>query len=150
MQVPASSVHRTQLDYANGSVANYSATGDLVLLPDWLRIQTLAQGTFSDGGLQTGSRIEVLNGAGVSGQAEALAAWLRQAGARIKGFASARSYNYARTEVAVAPQAPGRVQATARSVATLLQVSIVSSVPAEANAPIVVIIGRDFADPTQQ
>jgi hypothetical protein len=150
MQIPVSRVRRIALDYANGSVANYGGASDLVLLPDWQHIRSTAQGIFSDQGLRTGSRVEVLNGAGVPGQAEALASWLQEAQVRIKDFASASRFDYSRTEVAIAPHASARVRATARSVATLLQAPVVSTMPPEATAPVVVIIGHDFQDLTEQ
>jgi hypothetical protein len=88
----------------------------------------------------------VLNGDGVQGQAASLAQWLRQAGMQVTFVGSAPSYSYAQTEIVVGDP---RAQASAQTVATLLQTPIVRG-RNSGGAPVVVIIGRDFQDPTQQ
>jgi LCP family protein required for cell wall assembly len=138
------------LDYGNGSVTNYGGGTDLVLLPDWQHITTLTRHLFENSALTYGSRVEVLNGGGVSGQAESLATWLAQAGARIAGFSSASSFSNSRTSVSVARNATRQDIDTASAISTLLQIPVTVNRTRQNKTPVVITIGRDFLDPTQQ
>ena len=146
LSVRPSHIHQAMLDTQNHTVTPYGN----VLLPDWQHIRSIALHLFPPGRLSTGGDVEVLNGAGLQGQASRLADWLRQAGISVRGFSSATSFNYAHTQVLIKHGASKASMAVARAVAALLQVPIVSGAVIPSNAPIVVMIGHDFQDPSQQ
>jgi hypothetical protein len=146
--VPASGVRGASLDYASHAVTDYSSDGQHVLLPDWQRIDTIAQQVFSDPGLRQGGRVVVWNGSGVDGQAATLAEWLGQAGLPVLNVSSAPR-DYARTSVVISAAASPRERYTANAVATLLQAPVVAR-RAQQGRDITVIIGHNFQDPSPQ
>lgn len=148
--VPRTAIRTADLDYTDGAVTNYTASGTDVLLPDWYRIRTLAQSIMPDPGLSGAGPVEVLNGAGVPGQAASLGNWLRQTAIPVRGASSATSFNYRRTEVILAPHAAASARYVARSIGTLLHAPMVTAHVPGGHALVAVIIGRDFQDPTQQ
>lgn len=140
----------SQLGTSNGTVSDYTAGGAQVLLPHWDRIKNLARQLLGDSSIYADGKVEVVNGSGVSGQAASLADWLRQATVHVSGIASANSFGYARTVVKVSGQANVRTALLARDVSALLQAPIVHGSPAGGHSEVLVVIGRDFQDPTQQ
>jgi hypothetical protein len=147
--VPPSHVHTAVLRPSNNTVTPYLTSGRQVLLPDWDHIRLLAQRLVPLGPGQRAGKVEVLNGNGVQGQAASLARWLTQDRIRISGYDSADSFGYAHTEV-VMNTAVAHDEQLARTMAALLQAPLVSAAVPKSRAPVVVIIGHDFQDPTQQ
>lgn len=146
LSVPHSRVQQAILDAADHATAQYGN----VLLPDWQHIRSIAHHLFPPGGLSTGEGVEVLNGAGLQGEASRLADWLHQAGIVVRGFSSAASFNYAHTQVLVKQGASNANVLVARAVAALLQVPVVAGSVGTSKVPVVVMIGHDFQDPSQQ
>jgi LCP family protein required for cell wall assembly len=145
---PESRIAAASLDYASGSVTDYSANGTRVLLPDWQRIHTLARRLFR---LRLPPRgLVVLNGSGTMGEAQNLSQWLQQVGFHIARFGSAPSFNYAHTEVVVNSRARHGDMALARSTSALLQAPIVTRAVRYSRAPVIVIIGADYQELAQQ
>ena len=150
LSVPPSHLHQAYLDQEDDTVSAYQSGGEQVLLPDWEHIRALAQRLFPDTMLRRGGKVEVLNGSGLGGQAAGLAAWLQQAGVSIQGYGSASSFDYPHTVITLEKGSHPSVAYVARAVAALLQVPIVTRSGGASSAPIVVIIGRDYQDPSQQ
>jgi hypothetical protein len=134
---------------SNNTVTSYVTNGQQVLLPDWDHIRLLAQRLVPVATVRRGQGVQILNGNGVLGQAASLAQWLSQARIPIIGYSSASSFGYAHTEVVLNRTARGDAP-LARSVAALLQAPLISALVPQSKAPVVVIIGHDFQDPTQQ
>lgn len=149
MRVPRSHVQTAALDYVSGAVSNYSANGEHVLLPDWQTIRTVARGSIGRPGRLHG-KVEVLNGSGAPGAAAALAHLLGEFGLPVAGYGSADSFSYAHTEVVINTRSTQRQSALARATAAALQAPVVTQSVRKSKVPVVVIIGRDFQDPTQQ
>lgn len=147
--VPNSHIHLARLDSGSGAVSSYGGGGTDVLLPNWDRIRVLAQRLIGPPAPGGAGPVEVLNGDGIAGEAQSVAGWLRQAAVPIRGYASASSFNHATTQVKVDRRAGVPTMRLARAVAALLQVPLVAA-PSHRQAPIVVIIGRDYQDLTQQ
>lgn len=144
--VPNSRIHLISLDPASGLVTSYGR----YLLPDWPAIQVRMQHAIPLSPQQRSGSVTVLNGSGIQGKAAALAAWLRQAHLQVIDFASAPSSNVAHTQVIINTAAASRADATASAVAALLQAPLVTRRVARSRAQVVVLIGQDFQDPTQQ
>lgn len=141
-------ITQTDLGADTATATPYTTSGMQVFLPHRDQIRALARSLVSVTSL-AGS-VEVLNGSGVPGQAAALAAWLRSAAIPVRGFATAPSGNYPHTRVIVGPKAGTSAHTLGQTVATLLQVPVVTgSVPGHRQA-VIVIIGRDFQNPAQQ
>lgn len=136
------------LDFGTGAVANYTANGTRVLLPDWQRIHRLVRDLFGRQGI-AGS-VAVLNGSGQTGAAQGLASWFGQVGVRVTYYGSANSFGYSHTQVLMNGKVTASVSALARSVSTLLQAPIVTRAVRYSRAPVIVIIGADFQSPLQQ
>jgi LCP family protein required for cell wall assembly len=148
-KLPDSAIQTGQLDAANGTVSDYKAGGSHVLLPDWQSIRSVARVLFPVSRAETGAGVSVLNGSGVPGQAAVLAEWLGQTGVHVSGFSSAGSFNYTRTQVIVT-QRTITANRVGQVVATLLQAPLVAHSMPGRNSAVVVIIGRDYQNPTQQ
>jgi LCP family protein required for cell wall assembly len=144
--VPESHIHTTMLDSVDGAVTGYGGN----LVGDWQRIGAIAHRLFPASELRTGVALEVLNGTPVTGEAASLTAWLRAADVRVRSYDSANSFDHPRTEVVMRPGATSPVVRVARDVAALLQAPLVTGSAQRGEAPIVVLIGRDFQDPSQQ
>lgn len=154
------SIHGTRLqrgvlDTANGAVAGAAGTTG-VLVGDWVRIAAVARRFIPTPGLGAGPAVDVLNGSGASGEAAGLAQWLQESGVPVSGYASADSSDYPHTEVIVSRRAGSHLWQKAQDIATLLQAPLVrrgaggGSPKGGAASPIVVLIGHDFHDLTQQ
>lgn len=137
------------LDESSADVAQYRASSGPVFLPDWQRITSTTEQLFPNGASFPGM-VQVLNGSGVAGQAGSLAQWLRQLRFGVSGYGSADSFNYARTVVVINAASPKRDQALARSLSAVLQAPVVTRPVHGSKAAVVVIIGRDYQDLTQQ
>jgi len=120
-----------------------------VLLPDWQRILALTSAFFGIQVLRS-TGVEVLNGAGTAGEAASLARWLGQMGVGVARYRSARSFNYAHTQVIVNTAVRRQKTGLAHEVAAMLQVRVVTRAVLYSKSPVVVIIGADFQDPSQQ
>lgn len=142
-------VSHDSLDESNGSAAEYRSSSGPVLVPDWQRISTMVRQIFPVEGLRSG-RVEVLNGSGVVGQAAALASWLRTFGFHVSDFGSASKFNVARTVVVINSGAAPTDRPLARSLSAVLQAPVVTRRVRASRASVVVIIGSDYQDVTQQ
>jgi hypothetical protein len=147
--VPASSVHHVTLGYTSGAVTDYSANGMNVLLPDWQRIRAITGRGYGDN-LRRAGGIEVLNGSGVLGQAEGLAQLFQQFGLRVAGYGSADRFDYDTTQVVINTASHVRADRSALAASAILQAPVVTRSVPSSKAPVVVIIGRDFQDISQQ
>jgi LCP family protein required for cell wall assembly len=148
--IPDSHMTGDALSYLNGSVSGYDAQNGEVSLPDWQHIRLVAQRMIPPDGLRGLGSITVVNGTGVAGQAVTLAAWLRGDRVRVAGFETGPANGYAKTQVVVGRGAGTRSLALAHTVALLLQVPVTRSrVPAK-GPQVMVCLGRDYQDPTQQ
>lgn len=148
--VPTNHVSGDVLSSLNGSVSGYDAQNGEVSLPNWQRIRLLAQRMIPPDGLLGLGSISVLNGSGIAGQAIALAAWLRGDRVQVAGFQNGPRTGYAKTHVVVATGAGTRTLTLARTVAELLQVPIRHG-PVPVKGPqVLVCMGRDYQDSTQQ
>jgi anionic cell wall polymer biosynthesis LytR-Cps2A-Psr (LCP) family protein len=143
------SIEASALDQSSGAVFQYRSTGGAVLLPYWQRIATIVRQVFPRRNLHQG-RVEVLNGSGELGQASDLASWLRLLGFRVTSYGSADSFDYRHTEVVLNGGATSGRLALARALSAILQAPIVTRHVHHSRAPLVVIIGRDYQDLTQQ
>ncbi len=148
--VPDNHMTGDALSYVNGSVSGYDAQNGEVSLPDWQHIRLLAQRMIPPGGIHSLGSIAVINGTGVAGQAVTLTAWLRGDRVRVAGYRSGPANGYAKTQVVVGSGAGERTLALANTVAILLQVPVSrGQVPAR-GPRVMVCMGRDYQDPTQQ
>jgi hypothetical protein len=146
-KVPRSRIHRVYLSRANHAVSSYVNSGERVLLPDWQRIRTIAQSIMPGPRFVKGA-VEVMNGSNVAGQAADLANWLRDTGIPVLRSTTAPSSNYPQTKIILQGRATAADARVAHTVATLLQVPLVTGSVQHTGAHVVVIIGRDFQDPT--
>ncbi len=138
------------LTLRNNAVADYTAEGKPVLLPNWPRIHSIVHTAFLDTDLARGPGVQVQNGTGTAGQAAAFAGWLRQCGVRIAGESSAPAARFTRTRVVMGKNAGTQTQYVARAVSTMLQAPLVTDSARSTHAPITVIIGDDYQDVTQE
>ncbi len=138
------------LSLQNNAVADYTAEGKPVLLPNWPRIHSIVQSAFPDADLARGPGVQVQNGTGTAGQAAAFAGWLRQCGVRIAGENSAPSVGFIRTRVVIGENAEPQTQYVARAVSTMLQAPLVTDSTHSAHAPVTVILGDNYQDVTQE
>jgi anionic cell wall polymer biosynthesis LytR-Cps2A-Psr (LCP) family protein len=148
-QLKFAAIEPTALDESRADVTQYRSSSGPVLLPDWQRITSTVRELFPPSGLRSG-KVKVLNGSGVLGQAQSLASWLRGMGIRVAGFGSADSFSYSHTLVVVNTASRTRDTALARSLSAVLQAPVVTRSVHGSRAPVVVIIGRDYQDLTQQ
>lgn len=145
-----SRTHTAILSYANNAVTKYRQSNQDVLLPDWEQIRSIAQAMVPDPKLHSAATVDVLNGTGQEGVASRLADWLRLGRVRVGNVGSAASFNYGRSEVLLKVAASAGQQYVAREVAALLQMPVVTGSVGKNGAPVAVIIGHDFQDPSQQ
>lgn len=138
------------LTVPNNAVADYTAEGKPVLLPNWPRIHSIVQSAFPNADLARGSGVQVQNRTGTAGRAAAVGGWLRQSGVRIDGESSAPSVGFTRTHVIVGKNAGTQTQYVARAVSTMLQAPLITDSARSIGAPIIVIIGDDYQDVTQE
>jgi len=138
------------LTLQNNAVADYTAEGKPVLLPNWPRIHSIVQSAFPNAELARGSGVQVQNGTGTPGQAVALAGWLRQCGVRVAGESSAPSVGFVRTRVVIGEKAGTETQYVARAVSTMLQAPLITDSARSTHAPVTVILGDDYQDVTQE
>jgi len=150
MGVPAGRTHLAMLDTANATVTGYSADGENVLLPDPQHIRSLVRGVFPDPQVSRDAAVDVLNGSGLLGAAATTAAWLRQADVRVASVASADSFNYPHTYVLVRRGASDAATHLSQTIAALMQAPLIRPSTWTSRRPVVVILGRDFQDPSQQ
>jgi LCP family protein required for cell wall assembly len=148
--VPNSRMTGDALSYLNGSVSGYDAQNGEVSLPDWQHIRLVAQRMIPPDGIRGLGSITVVNGTGVAGQAATLAAWLRGDRVGVAGFESGPANGYAKTRVIVGNRAGSRSLALARTVAMLLQVPVTRGQVPATGPQVMVCLGRDYQDPTQQ
>jgi hypothetical protein len=148
--VPNSRMTGDALSYLNGSVSGYDAQNGEVSLPDWQHIRLVAQRMIPPDGIRGLGSITVVNGTGVAGQAATLAAWLRGDRVGVAGFESGPANGYAKTRVIVGNRAGSRSLALARTVAMLLQVPVTRGQVPATGPQVMMCLGRDYQDPTQQ
>jgi LCP family protein required for cell wall assembly len=144
-RVPASSTSVVQIDFANRAVSAY---GGGLLLPDWQRIQSIAQSLFPYH--SAGPPIDVLNGTGISGQAGSVADFLGQDHIPVRATGSAPSFAYSQTKVLLRAGAGSEAITIAHEVASLLQAPVVTGSVHSARSAVVLIVGGDYQDLTQQ
>jgi hypothetical protein len=143
-------VESSQIDESSAAVSHYTTGSGAVLLPDWQRIAGITHSLFPQREL-SGGKVVVLNGSGAAGAATQLSAWLHDMGASVGAVGSADSFKYTHTLIINNTASVRRSPVLARSVASLLQATIVTrAVPTYKKAPVVVIIGRDYQDLSQQ
>jgi hypothetical protein len=126
----------------------YVASGEQIYLPRWDQIHRLTRRLLA--GAPPAGTVDVLNGGGVLGQAEALSTWLRANSIAVRNYATAPAGNYPQTEVIVRPGAGTGQLILARAAAALLQAPVVTGTVRGDRAPVIIIIGRDFVNPAQQ
>lgn len=148
-RLKAATIEASALDESSADVTAYKTGSGPVLLPDWQRIATTTRTIFPRDGLHSGT-VRILNGSGILGQAQALASWLPGMGFRVAGYGSADSFNYGHTEVVLNSASPTRDLTAARALSAVLQAPVVTRSVHGSRAPVVVIIGRDYQDLTQQ
>ena len=148
--VPNSRMTGDALSYLNGSITGYDAQNGEVSLPDWQPIRRLAQAMVPSGDVRSFGPVTVVNGTGTPGQAVALAAWLRGDRVRVAGYQGGPAKGYARTRVEIPARADARTVALATTVATLLQVPVTRGPVPTSGPQVMVLMGRDYQDPTQQ
>ncbi len=148
-RLKAAVIQPSVLDESSADVTQYRSSSGSVLLPDWQRITSTTRALFPRRGLHSGA-VQVLNGSGVLGQAEALASWLPGMGIHVAGFGSADSFKYSHTLVVVNSASPARDVSLAHSLSAILQAPTVTQSVHGTRAPVVVILGRDYQDLTQQ
>lgn len=137
------------LDESSADVTQYKTGTGAVLLPDWQRITSTTHALFPHSRLRFPG-VEILNGSGVVRQAESLASWLPGMGIRVAGFGSADSFSYSHTLVVVNTASRVRSPSLVRSLSAVLQAPAVTRSVHGTKAPVVVILGRDYQDLTQQ
>lgn len=148
--VPSVNMTGETLSYLNGTVAGYDAQNGEVSLPNWQAIRTLARAVVPPDRSVAGAALTVVNGTGVTGQAVTLTAWLRGDAVHVSGYRGGPPQGYATTHVQISPAAGAPARALARTVALLLQVPVVTG-PVPAGSPqVLLLMGRDYQDPTQQ
>lgn len=138
------------LSYANGSVSGYDAQNGEVSLPDWQRIRLMAQRLIPPDGMRTLGSVTVVNGTGTPGQALALSNWLRGDRIRVASSQNGPPQGYAKTQVVVGSHAPAATLQLARTVAMLLQIPVLRGQGNAGGLQVVVRMGQDYQDPTQQ
>jgi LCP family protein required for cell wall assembly len=148
--VPNSRMTGDALSYLNGSITGYDAQNGEVSLPNWQPIRRLAQAMVPTGDVRSLGSVTMVNGTGTPGQAVALGAWLRGDRVRVTGYESGPAQGYAETRVVVSQTAGARTAALASTVATLLQVPISRGPVPRTGPQVLVLMGRDYKDPTQQ
>jgi LCP family protein required for cell wall assembly len=148
--VPDNHMTGDALSYMNGSITGYDAQNGEVSLPNWHRIALLARQMILPGGLPGVGKVTVVNGTDVVGQAAALAAWLQGDRVHVASYQTGPATGYAKTRVVVARGANSRTLALAHTVALLLQVPVAAGQVPARGPQIMVCIGRDYQDPTQQ
>jgi hypothetical protein len=149
-KVPDNHMTGDALSYANGSITGYDAQNGEVSLPNWHRIALLARRMIVPGDLPGAGKVTVVNGTDVTGQAAALAAWLRGDRVHVASYQTGPAAGYAKTRVLVARGANSRTVALAHTVALLLQVPVTTGRVPAGGPQVMVCIGRDYQDPTQQ
>lgn len=144
----ASSEHR-YLNYNDGAVSNWVTPGGAdVLLPNWPRIHWIARQTFRNNRLGS-APVAVLNGSGTSGEAGALAHWLRASGFRVTTVANADRPNYAHSETILNTSSSGGGGFVARMLADQMRTRVNALSVSGISAPVVVIVGQDWNSPIQ-
>jgi anionic cell wall polymer biosynthesis LytR-Cps2A-Psr (LCP) family protein len=146
-RVPRSHIRTRCITPGSGAASTYVTNGENVLLPDWQGIQSQVRPLVP--GHSYAGRVDVLNGSTITGAATNLAAWFRTVGLRVNRVASARSLNYAHTQVVLNSVSRSRDVDLGHATAALLQAPLVTRAVRESKAPVVVIIGHDYQDPTQ-
>jgi LCP family protein required for cell wall assembly len=148
--VPRNRMTGDALSYANGSITGYDAQNGEVSLPNWHRIALLARRMILPGSSLGAGKVTVVNGTDVTGQAATLAAWLQGERVHVASYQTGPAAGYAKTRVVVARGANSGTLALARTVALLLQVPVATGPVPPRGPQIMVCIGRDYQDPTQQ
>lgn len=148
--VPGSRMTGDALSYLNGSITGYDAQNGEVSLPEWGHIRLLAQRMVPSGDVRGLGPITVVNGTGTPGQAVSLAAWLRGDRVRVADYQAGPAQGYAKTRVVIGAHASARTTALADTVATLLEVPLSRRRVRATGPQVLVLMGRDYQDPTQQ
>ncbi len=146
--VPAGNQSGESVSYLNNTAVGYDSQSTQVLLPDWQAIRSLAQQSMPSTALRALGRVTLVNGTGTSGQALTLRSWLQGDNVRVGAVEAGPANGYAQTEVMVPRSAPPAATSLAETVATLLQVPLAST--RGAGSGVVVRMGQDYQDPTQQ
>lgn len=132
------------LEPSNGTVTAYGQ----YLVADWQSVQAAAQKAISLDPADRTGQVTVLNATDQQGEAATLATWLQQARIPVASYASASS-SATRTEVINNSSAPVPAPHLASDVGALLQAPVITRKVAGTTTAVVVIIGADFQDPTQ-
>jgi hypothetical protein len=159
--MPLDRVRREVIGYEY--VQEYTTdTGRQVLLPWWDKIRELRDSLFVTSAIQPrpsvsaddpaqraaeAAKIEILNGAGVQGLAQATADWLKPQGVNAVSIGTAERMDYASTVIMDYTGKPY----TARWLAGLFNVSeanIISGSDSASSVDIRVILGQDWTAPT--
>jgi LCP family protein required for cell wall assembly len=148
--LPNSRLQTTALSYLNNTVTGYDAQSTQVQLPDLQRIGSLAQHWIPTSYIRGLGSVTVVNGTGTPGQAASLGAWLGGENVRIGRLLTGPPAGYATTRVQYSRNAGPHVRALALSVATLLQIPASAVATPVGGSGVVVLMGRDYQDPTQQ
>lgn len=147
--VPQSRIRGTQLDFANQAVTSYAGNHTDVLVPDWYHVRRVARQLFPEPALVSRPGVIVLNGSGVVGQAASLSTWLSLGGIRVANYATAPAV-VSRTRIDVTRNASPGERRLAAALSALLQAPLVSRGVAAGKAPVIITIGRDYQDLTEQ
>ncbi len=153
-KIPTQNITSVVIDYDYVTDAT-TPDGQAVLLGDWPKIHALLDSLLTsaspnDAALMKaeGATVEVLNGAGVTGLAQATAQWLRAQGINVVAVGTADRLDYAQTEIVDYTGKPHTTAWLARA----FHVGNPSTSPspgaaAGAAADIVITVGQDWAVP---
>lgn len=142
--VPDRAFRILSLEPATGTVSRYGR----YLLPDWQAVQSQAQAAIPPPASGPGGGVSVLNATNQQGAAATLSTWLEQARVPVHSYSSA-PFSAQHTHVVLNTAAQISAPALGQEVSALLQVPLGRRAFPSIRAPVVVIIGQDFQDPTQ-
>ncbi len=149
-QIPKQNITSVVIDYNYVSDAT-TPDGQEVLIPDRDKIRTLRDSLFTPAGADDktlmaaeSARVEVLNGAGVTGLAQATAEWLRAQGINVVAVDTADRSDYAQTEIL---DYTGKPRTTAWLARTFHVLSATDGSDPTSQVDIKIILGADWAVP---
>jgi polyisoprenyl-teichoic acid--peptidoglycan teichoic acid transferase len=151
-QIPKENITSVVIDYNYVTDAT-TPDGQEVLMGDWPKIHTLLASLFTTANANDaalikaeGASVEVLNGAGVTGLAQATADWLRAQGIKVVSLGTADRLDYAQTQIV---DYGGKPHTTAWLAHTFHVLTPSTNPSPGAPADIVIILGQDWAVPVE-
>ena len=149
-QIPTQNISSVVIDYNYVTDAT-TPDGQQVLMPDWPKIRALRDSLFTTSGVDAmalvtaeGATVEVLNGAGITGLAQATAEWLRAQGLNVVAVDTADRSDYAQTVIV---DYSGKPHTTAWLARTFAVLDPTTSAKSGSPADIQIILGQDWSVP---